>query len=720
MYQNGRISRSSRSSGNRRVNSSSRRVVVPGGFRKASLLGRSSMSLVSEEEEDDVVDGGGGDGRPTKLSGGGRSRKDRDISPSTHRSRSYSFLSGDDKISVVFKIAALFMRLKDLFSASCVSKNWNQALNMEGGGIAAHMWKHPLPSSLRFNWWMCASGASALLKRRRDPSGKTRSATGTVIEGRVLTEKDEHVRVFGGSCSLSSEIDRDVRRTFPALPLMKSDAAQKLLGHVLYSVAHFNPDVGYCQGMNFVAAVMILTSLSSRLRRQSSPRTRSRLWHMSSFGKIASSSSSSSSSSIARLYDEDGLSNEIAVVGGVASSETLDHLYRMCEDEEGGHNGSNDGGELTCLITALVTQPKFNMLGVWRRNVPDLRLRVYQFDTLVEARLPELRRHLASGSMLTECYASQWFCTVFAYSLPIGALPRIWDLFLLEGWPALFRIGLAILEVDCDYIMTLGFLDLSQYFRRGACFRDAMAISSLRRRGLAIDACCAKVLRRAADIPVAPHALRRAEVSFRAECVRDAINKREKRRMQQRASDADARVHIGRMSKAASSGKSAVDIARASLDSAVVACMKRLDALEVTMQSDATALREKIERASIELRELKRMWQSRATVVRERRAECERWRRQLANAELKNKRKDDRTSEDILVHLTHGADDAVQAFSEAAVRCQHVKLECNEAQQKMDSLSKQLVHLLKQNQRMRDLCLENIYPQLMATNDGDG
>ena len=46
---------------------------------------------------------------------------------------------GENKVAAVFKLAALFMRLEDLFSVCCVSRSWNFALT-EGGGISAHMW----------------------------------------------------------------------------------------------------------------------------------------------------------------------------------------------------------------------------------------------------------------------------------------------------------------------------------------------------------------------------------------------------------------------------------------------------------------------------------------------------------------------------------------------------------------------------------------------------
>jgi hypothetical protein len=37
-------------------------------------------------------------------------------------------------------------------------------------------------------------------------------------------------------------------------------------------------------------------------------------------------------------------------------------------------------------------------------------------------------------------YASQWFITVFSYSLPFHVVLRIWDIFMLEGLKIVFQV----------------------------------------------------------------------------------------------------------------------------------------------------------------------------------------------------------------------------------------------------------------------------------------
>lgn len=52
-------------------------------------------------------------------------------------------------------------------------------------------------------------------------------------------------------------IEIDIPRTFPEMPLFDKEQQQSLL-RILHAYANLNPDVGYCQGMNFVAGLLML------------------------------------------------------------------------------------------------------------------------------------------------------------------------------------------------------------------------------------------------------------------------------------------------------------------------------------------------------------------------------------------------------------------------------------------------------------------------------
>lgn len=54
-----------------------------------------------------------------------------------------------------------------------------------------------------------------------------------------------------------SDIAKDVPRTFPEIPYFKGNGATSLT-NVLHAIANADPEVGYCQGMNCVIALLLL------------------------------------------------------------------------------------------------------------------------------------------------------------------------------------------------------------------------------------------------------------------------------------------------------------------------------------------------------------------------------------------------------------------------------------------------------------------------------
>eukprot|EP00958_Prasinococcus_capsulatus_P019715 scaffold2462_cov402-Prasinococcus_capsulatus_cf.AAC.19 len=60
------------------------------------------------------------------------------------------------------------------------------------------------------------------------------------------------------------EIEQDIPRTFPEHELLKSDAFRSSMRNVLLAYAYHNPEVGYCQSLNFVTAFLLLVSRNSQ------------------------------------------------------------------------------------------------------------------------------------------------------------------------------------------------------------------------------------------------------------------------------------------------------------------------------------------------------------------------------------------------------------------------------------------------------------------------
>ena len=43
-------------------------------------------------------------------------------------------------------------------------------------------------------------------------------------------------------------------------------------------------------------------------------------------------------------------------------------------------------------------------------------------------------------------FAAKWFLTVFSCVLPVDSVLRVWDCFLIDGWPFIYAVGISLLE----------------------------------------------------------------------------------------------------------------------------------------------------------------------------------------------------------------------------------------------------------------------------------
>jgi len=131
------------------------------------------------------------------------------------------------------------------------------------------------------------------------------------------------------------------------------------------------------------------------------------------------------------------------------------------------------------LIAALLLQmPEEQTFGVlvkvmhdlglrdmFRENFEQLQLRLYQLDRLIEANLPDLHVHFQDCGLESHMYASQWFLTVFTAKFPLYLVFRVLDVFLFDGFDAIFQVALAILKVAKKDLLNQDFEGLMKYFR---------------------------------------------------------------------------------------------------------------------------------------------------------------------------------------------------------------------------------------------------------------
>lgn len=67
--------------------------------------------------------------------------------------------------------------------------------------------------------------------------------------------------------------------------------------------------------------------------------------------------------------------------------------------------------------------------------------------------------------MTTDYFTSKWIMTLFACFLPYDVLAPIFDMFMMDGWKAVFRIGISLLREMEPLLLNMDMMQMSTYFR---------------------------------------------------------------------------------------------------------------------------------------------------------------------------------------------------------------------------------------------------------------
>jgi hypothetical protein len=83
-----------------------------------------------------------------------------------------------------------------------------------------------------------------------------------------------------------------------------------------------------------------------------------------------------------------------------------------------------------------------------------LHLALFQLSILIQNILPRLYRHFETGGVVATMFASQWFLTLFAYSLPLELVFRLFDLMVSEGAiVTMMRVSIALLKKNQNALL---------------------------------------------------------------------------------------------------------------------------------------------------------------------------------------------------------------------------------------------------------------------------
>ncbi|KAM3915435.1 ecotropic viral integration site 5 protein homolog isoform 2-T3 [Leptodactylus fuscus] len=120
--------------------------------------------------------------------------------------------------------------------------------------------------------------------------------------------------------------------------------------------------------------------------------------------------------------------------------------------------------EAFCVFVKLMQD--YRLRELFKPSMAELGLCMYQFECMIQEHLPELFVHFQAQSFHTSMYASSWFLTIFLTSFPLPVATRIFDVFMSEGLEVVFRVGLAVLQMNQAELMQLDMEGMLQHFQK--------------------------------------------------------------------------------------------------------------------------------------------------------------------------------------------------------------------------------------------------------------
>ncbi|XP_020833762.1 EVI5-like protein isoform X5 [Phascolarctos cinereus] len=156
--------------------------------------------------------------------------------------------------------------------------------------------------------------------------------------------------------------------------------------------------------------------------------------------------------------------------------------------------------EAFCVFVRLMQE--YRLRELFKPSMAELGLCIYQFEYMLQEQLPDLNIHFRSQSFHTSMYASSWFLTLFLTTFPLPIATRVFDIFMYEGLEIVFRVGLALLQVNQMELMQLDMEGMSQYFQKVIPHQ--------------FDSCPDKLILKAYQVKYNPKKMKRLEKEYAA------------------------------------------------------------------------------------------------------------------------------------------------------------------------------------------------------------
>lgn len=318
-----------------------------------------------------------------------------------------------------------YLCLEDIYALLSTSSAFRKKLTPPV--IQSALRVKPLRGKHRYNWWVMhllhASSSSPKLQNLY---------TGDCLYHYLsIIQQLGVARASPNTPGQIGEVMRDVKRTFPMQPFFADGMpGQDMLARILQACIISQPEVGYCQGMNFVVGAFIASHpICSECPEHVMQE------HMMQGLPVAPPGGGKLPP--AKFWAPAMHFNYI----NLAEAESEIYVVLMC---------------------LLDSEGMFNMQCAWRAGMPVMRLYNYQFDRLLKWNFARLHSHFIEIGFSPEILLSQWLLTFFIYTFPLDRCMDMWDYVMSFGWPGIFSLALGFCGVMQDRLVQMDLEDVSR------------------------------------------------------------------------------------------------------------------------------------------------------------------------------------------------------------------------------------------------------------------
>lgn len=121
--------------------------------------------------------------------------------------------------------------------------------------------------------------------------------------------------------------------------------------------------------------------------------------------------------------------------------------------------------EALVMLENIIHNPKYDMQRMYGEALIKLHLSVYQFNGLMDRFIPKIKKHFDNLNVNSIIFISEWFIPLYSRTFPLGFVVRIWDAYFYEGIKILFRVGIALLKLNQDYLLTCDLEHVMNFFK---------------------------------------------------------------------------------------------------------------------------------------------------------------------------------------------------------------------------------------------------------------